>query len=381
MNNIRKYWLDSMLKISMPVLENLSQGKLKEKMPIYSQSNINASEHTYLEALGRTLMGMSAWLETPAEDNEEEKLRQKYANMARNAIRNAVRTNSPDYMNFSVGTQPLVDTAFLAQAILRAKSELYTKLDDETKILLIANMKKSRVIRPAVNNWLLFSAMIEAFLHFACESDWDSMRVDFAMKTFMNYYIGDGAYADGYEFHFDYYNSFVINPMLCDIISEVGTEFTDWNCLKDDIFKRAKRGALVLEQLISPEGTYPVIGRSSTYRFGVFHLLGQMALLGYLDKDIQIAQVRCAMTAVLRRQMEFSDMFDNGGWLQIGVCGKQIKMGETYVSTGSLYFCMAFFLPLGLPEAAPFWSDRDSPWTQKRIWNGEDTIADHCLLE
>ena len=76
---------------------------------------------------------------------------------------------------------------------------------------------------------------------------------------------------------------------------------------------------------------------------------------------------------------ELVTMFDKNGFLNIGVCGAQPRMGEPYISTGSLYLCCAVFLPLGLTESAPFWSDPDCPWTQKRIWAGEDTVCVHAL--
>ena len=41
---------------------------------------------------------------------------------------------SPDYMNFNQGHQPVVDTAFLALAILRAPTELWKKLDTANSI-------------------------------------------------------------------------------------------------------------------------------------------------------------------------------------------------------------------------------------------------------
>jgi hypothetical protein len=77
--------------------------------------------------------------------------------------------------------------------------------------------------------------------------------------------------------------------------------------------------------------------------------------------------------------MSATDMFDGDGWLRIGVFGHQPRMGEYYISTGSLYLCSAVFLPLGLAESALFWQGQDLPWTQKRIWAGEDTACRHVI--
>jgi hypothetical protein len=147
----------------------------------------------------------------------------------------------------------------------------------------------------------------------------------------------------------------------------------------DLVIKRARRYAQIQEMLISPDGTYPVIGRSSAYRFGCFQLLSQIALMGAIPADLKAQQVRAALYAVIRRQVEAPGTFDNKGWLQIGVYGHQPNMGETYISTGSLYLCSEAFLMLGLPSSDPFWTGKDEDWTSKRIWSGENTTHDHAV--
>ena len=62
-----------------------------------------------------------------------------------------------------------------------------------------------------------------------------------------------------------------------------------------------QRYASFQERYISPEGTYPVFGRSSTYRVGAFQPLAKLALDDALPKDVSPAQVRCALTAVMKR--------------------------------------------------------------------------------
>ena len=380
MTETRKFWLDTMLRIGHPVLDALSRRTLRTEMPVeHHPKSPDREDYTYLEALGRLLCGMAPWLEIPAEDAEEEALRQKYAALAREAIAAAVDPASPDVMNFSMGYQPIVDGAFLSQAILRAPTELYEKLDGGIKVHLIARMKETRTRKPHANNWLLFSAIIEAFLYRAGEADWDPMRIDYALRQHMQWYKGDGIYGDGTDFHADYYNSFVIQPMLCDILIALRGAHKDWDGMYESTLLRASRYASELEMLISPEGTYPVIGRSAAYRFGAMQSLSQAALLGNLADGLPPAQARCALSAVIKRIMEHPGMFDENGWLTIGVCGAQPRMGEMYISTGSLYLCAAVFLPLGLAESHPFWRDPDQSWTQKRIWNGEDTAADHAL--
>lgn len=376
----RKYWLDTMLKIASPVIEALSEGELVLKMNVRPErERRHKNDCTYLEAFGRTLVGIAPWLECPAENDEEEALRQRYAALSRRAMTMAVSPDSPDSMNFETGGQAIVDAAFLAEAILRAPRELYEKLDEETKRNLIAKMKATRTRKPYACNWLLFSAMIECFLRFAGEPDWDRMRIDYALRQHMQWYRGDSIYGDGEDVHVDYYNSFVIQPMMVDIINAVGSEEGDWRGMREPILRRAARYASILEMLIAPDGSYPVIGRSVAYRFGAFHGLSSAVLTHNLEEKLSPASVRCGLTAVIKRIMSYPTLFDSDGWLNIGVCGEQPRMREGYISTGSLYLCLSVFLPLGLSESDPFWSLPDEKWTAAKIWNGEDTVVDHAM--
>jgi hypothetical protein len=118
--------------------------------------------------------------------------------------------------------------------------------------------------------------------------------------------------------------------------------------------------------MISPEGTFPVIGRSSAYRFGAFQLLAEISLLRGLPPELNPGAVRGALTAVIRRTMDTPGTFDAQGWLQVGAVGHQPSIRENYISTGSLYLCLCGLLQLGLPANDPFWTSNAEPWTQKK---------------
>lgn len=134
------------------------------------------------------------------------------------------------------------------------------ELSGTTKERLITELRRTRDQKPFASNWLLFSAMIEAFFCAAGVEDWDSMRIDYALRQHDQWYKGDGLYGDGASFHFDYYNSFVIQPMLVDILDAVGGRFQDWQNMRDRILRRASRYAAIEERLIAPDGTYPIVG-------------------------------------------------------------------------------------------------------------------------
>jgi hypothetical protein len=378
----REYWVQVLTKVSGPVLKALSEKKLKAEMPVEAPHG-NVAERrqfTYLEAMGRLLTGVAPWLESGAQSGTEGALRSQYAEWSRMAIQSGTDPASPDFMNFDKGRQPVVDAAFLALAILRAPTELWRKLDAATQHNVIAALQSSRAIQPGYNNWLLFSATIEAALSFMGVW-WDPMRVDYAIRTMDTWYKGDGVYGDGPPFHWDYYNSFVIHPMLLNILDTISKSSPAWDSYQPVMIARAQRYAAIQERLISTEGTFPPIGRSLCYRFGAFHLLADMALRHRLPEGVFPEQVRSALTAVMRRMIDAPGTFDNQGWLTVGFYGHQPSIAEGYISTGSCYLCSAAWLPLGLPAMDPFWSQPAAPWTSKKVWSGEEVKADHAMAD
>jgi hypothetical protein len=374
----RAVWVGVMQKLADPVLQNLAAETLKARMPVEQAAGAKREGVTHLEALGRLLAGMAPWLELPAGTTPEGQLRAKYAALARRAIDRAVDPSSKDFLNFTRERQPLVDAAFLAQGLLRAPAALRDALEPSTRRNLIAALESSRVTLPGFNNWLLFAATVEAGLY-KLGAPWDRMRVDYALRQHDQWYKGDGAYGDGPAFHFDYYNSFVIHPMMLDVLDAVRDENAAWKELATREEQRARRYAAVLERLIAPDGTFPAIGRSLAYRFGAMQVLAQMALRRALPEGVTPAQTRSALTACIRRSMEAPGTFDKDGWLTIGFCGHQPSVAERYISTGSLYLCSVGLLPLGLPENDPFWSAAAEPWTSVRAWGGKDFPIDHAL--
>ena len=376
----RAAWVAQAIRIADPVLTHLAAGTLKRSMPVEQADGANRAPVTHLEALGRLLAGLAPWLALPAADTAEGRARARVLDLARRAIAQAVDPASPDALNFTTGGQPLVDAAFLAHAILRAPAALGDGLDPATRTRLVAALTSTRAITPAFSNWLLFTAMVEAGLA-RLGAPWDRTRVDYALRQHEQWYLGDGHYGDGPDFHWDYYNSFVIQPMLLDVLDAVGSRTTNpaWTAMRAPVLARARRYAAVQERLIGPDGTFPAIGRSIAYRAGAFQLLAQIALRRALPEGVAPGQVRAALSAVLIRTLDAPGTFDANGWLRIGLAGHQPGVGERYISTGSLYLCATAFLPLGLPPDDPFWAQPAQPWTARLAWSGAPFPIDHAL--
>jgi len=375
----RAFWCDVARRLATPVLDALTRRQLKAEMPVEAHpSSRDRPQFTHLEALGRLLCGLAPWLELAGDDSAEGMERSRFAALARTAIDAATDPQSPDCLNFSNGRQPLVDAAFLAQAMLRAPRELWQKLDPRVQRQVTAALLSSRPIPAYDSNWKLFATTVEVFLHHS-GTPRDETRLMEGIDKHRAWYLGDGVYGDGPEFHWDYYNSFVIQPMLVEALDVVGAESPDLQKLRDLSRARLTRWAEIQERLISPDGSYPVTGRSIAYRCGAFQGLAQAALRRALPKGVTPAQVRVALTSVIRRTLGAPGTWDAHGWLRIGLAGHQPGLGETYISTGSLYLCSAALLPLGLPATDPFWAAPAEPTTWQKAWSGANLPADHAL--
>jgi hypothetical protein len=376
----RTSWVAMMTRVAEPVLGNLAANQLKSRMPVEGAKGQAADRRnvTHLEALGRTLGGLAPWLQSTGLTAAEEGQRARFATLARQALVVATTPGAADQLNFVARPQNLVDAAFLAMGLGRARRALWESLEQTTRDRVVAALQSTRKFKPSQSNWLLFSATIEAFLA-SVDVEWKPEPIDAAIKAHEEWYKGDGAYGDGPEFHWDYYNSFVIHPMLIEALDLVAPKSDQWKTFREKIDQRARRFAAVQERLIGPDGSYPAMGRSLSYRCGAFHHLAMMAWRKNLPEEIAPAQVRGALGAVIRRTLGAPNTFDENGWLRIGLAGHQPSLAERYISTGSLYLCTFAFLPLGLAPNDVFWSSPSADWTSRKIWSGVDLPPDHAV--
>lgn len=377
----RQYWLQMMDKIARPVLLNLAEGKLKERMPVVLSPRIDNKEWrlkaSYLEAFGRTLSGIGPWLSGEGGSKEEAALRNQYRQWTLKAIANAVNPAAKDYLQWE-GGQPLVDASFFALGLIRSPW-LWEHLDSNVKQNVVTALLSTRTTVPVYSNWILFTSMIEAFF---CNYGYpyDKVRIEYGIREFLqHWYVGDGLFSDGMNFAFDYYNSYVIQPYLTTILRVLNTKGKAYESFLPKLSQVTRRYAVLQERLIATDGSFPVTGRSITYRGGAFHHLADMSWQKQLPPELHPAQVRSGLSAVLKKTTESPSTFTKDGWLNIGLYGLQPDLADFYINTGSLYLCMNLFLPLGLPEIDEFWSAPAESWTSVKVWSGQDIPADHAL--
>ena len=207
----------------------MSKGLLiKDMMVEYSINFGREKKVLYLECFGRLMDGITPWLSLPDDNTEEGKIRKKLRELAILSYKNAVDPNNPDFLLWESqrSRQPLVDAAYLAESFLRAPN-LWNQLDEITKQRYKECFSKIRYIQPYENNWLLFSGIVECFFILMGEKP-DKERMYFITSKMNEWYVGDGWYSDGRRFAMNYYNSFVIHPMLIQML-----EIMEKNKLKE----------------------------------------------------------------------------------------------------------------------------------------------------
>lgn len=381
-NADRDYWTSLAYSMAAPVLSNMAEGTLQKNMLVEVSPNWDGRDIkvTYMEAFGRLMAGIAPWLSLPDDDTPECTQRKQLRQWTLASYRNAVDPDSPDCLLWSGQGQALVDAAYVAESFLRAYDALWAPLDDITKQRYINAFKGLRKVDPPYTNWLLFSSTIESFLAKA-GADCDEYRVNSAIRKVEEWYTGDGWYADGPAFAFDYYSSYVFHPMYLETLQAMidSGRYTRIHYGKhyDRALKRAQKFSIVLERLISPEGTFPVFGRSIPYRMAAMQPLALMAWYGRLPVGLTDGQVRAALTAVMHRMFDDKENFNEKGFLTIGFTGRQPNVADWYTNNGSLYMTSLAFLPLGLPPTHPFWSDAPLAWTSQKAWGAQPFPKDH----
>ena len=394
----REAWVAFAEKLARPVLAPMAEGRLSEVYN-YEKGTLEISPTwdgrpkrvAYMEIFARLMAGISPWLALPDDGTAEGAKRAELRALALKAYANAVDPASPDYLGWDQGGQTLVDAAYLAESFFRAWNALWTPLDEMTKKRYLAEFEKLRRYTPPYQNWVLFCAMEECLLLKAGGSV-DEYRLRTGLYKVEEWYIGDGWYSDGPSFAFDYYNSYVIHPMYYECVKTLvekkrwlipyvndqqrGRRLNAAERLRD-VETRMQKYGVILERMISPEGAFPVFGRSIPYRMGAFHALALLALEKKLPAELHEGQVRAALESVRARMFSDDRNFNAAGFLTLGFNGSYPGASDRYTNNGSLYMTSLFLLPLGLPPADSFWTAPEEPWTQKKAWRGEPFPKDH----
>ena len=398
----REYWSELAYQMAAPVLSNMAAGTLQQNFQLETSRIWDGRDPkvAYMECFGRLMAGIAPWLSLPDDDTPEGQRRAQLRQWALKAYANAVDPDSPDYLGWGNGSQTLVDAAYLVESFMRGYDALWVPLDSITKQRYINELQGLHRYAPPYSNWLIFVAMEEAFL-MKVGATYDEYRIHVGVNKLEEWYVGDGWYSDGQAFAFDYYNSFVIQPMYQEVVDIIRSVRGDGDRLLHrvgpndggerraaQILERMQKYAVILERFISPEGTFPVFGRSIPYRLAAMQPLALLAWQRQLPAELHNGQVRAALTAVMHCMFDPATKprkgeprfrnFNSGGFITIGFVGDKAQTPvDTYTNNGSLYMASLAFMPLGLPPTDDFWQCEPEKWTSKKAWEGDDFPKDH----
>jgi hypothetical protein len=361
-------WLAYLEKIALPVLTGFAEKTLTSDLCVEfgpNRKSINTDQCAHIELFCRTILGAAPVL-NPSLPSAYPQFAERYERL-KMLTTYAIESAFDGYLVWECGDQLLVEAALLCYAFLRYPY-VYGLCSNNTQNAILTMLRKAYSYPPHVNNWLLFSCTVGLFLY--RQTDVPGLRgIQAHLTTLESWYIGDGWYKDG-VFHMDYYNSYIIYPMLLEVLRNLK------QAGHATVIKRAQRHCEFLERLISCDGSFPFFGRSAVYRCAAFHCLSNIACRNELPSGLEYGGVRCALAAMLAQFFEGCQNFTERGFLTLGFNGKQPMLADTYSNTGSTYFALVVFEPLGLPPTHAFWSAPDAPWTQVRLWNGGAVLKD-----
>ncbi|WP_051452027.1 DUF2264 domain-containing protein [Actinospica robiniae] len=249
--------------------------------------------------------------------------------------------------------QPIVEAANLAFGLALCREQFWDRLDEGTRERLTDWLAHHAALRAWDNNWLLFTAVIEAFLA-SVGVDVPGGHMDEDVERVESWYLADGWYNDGPPSgnrNIDHYNSWVIHPFLW-----------QWYRLRGDAADPGRR-ARMLERLgefagnyartFAPDGAPLHQGRSLTYRTAVLAGLWTASLAEVSPLSPACTRRLCTAT---RRHFE-----------AFGVSGAEApSLGwraahfepslQVYSGPGSPYFAGIGFLGLAAGPEHPLWA-------------------------
>lgn len=344
----REIWFNYMKNLSYPILNKLYTGDCENiKIQGYNTKNFS------LEGFCRTFVGISYWMNTNQINLDEKKLSDEYIKYINQIL--ILFFERKKYIIHYNDPQLIVEFAILCLSFFRSENTIWCKLNHNLKNKILDSIEiVSKYKNTSINNWLLFESIIHLFL-LNNGRKYDENKIVNNLNIVNSWYLGEGFYLDGKKFSMDYYNSFVIHPFLIEIILKLPSELTKKLKMKYlTVLERSQEYSKFLMEITHKNGDFPRLGRSITYRFGAFHIISLLVYLNKINFD-NLNDINIKLTNVLRR-FELKSITNKLGLLEIGFKNNEKYLGETYINTGSLYFCMNFFLALGLDEKNKFWN-------------------------
>ncbi|WP_194926520.1 DUF2264 domain-containing protein [Catenulispora pinisilvae] len=262
--------------------------------------------------------------------------------------------------------QPIVEAANLAFGLAICRAQVWDRLEDKLRDQTAEWLTHHCVKHGSDNNWLLFTAVIEAFLVWA-GYDVPGGHAQADVDLFESWYLGDGWYNDGpispttrHGNRVDHYNSWVIHPFLWQWY-QMSDQPAD---RRDQYLRRLGEFADSYALLFAADGSSLHQGRSMTYRQAVLGGLWTAGLAGV--GSAAAGATRRLASGVLRRFTLDRGVGVDGppslGWS----AAEFLPMCQGYSGPGSPYFAGMGFLGLAAPADHPLWTEPEQPQPAER---------------
>ncbi|MGH8876498.1 MAG: DUF2264 domain-containing protein [Stackebrandtia sp.] len=256
-------------------------------------------------------------------------------------------------------TQPIVEAANIALGLHLSRAQIWDRLDDRQRGPIIDWLAHHAAREAWPNNWVLFTAIVEAFLS-SVGVDTAAYRSDEKVRWVESWHLGGGWYTDGQRRNIDYYNAWVIHPFLWAWYDMVGERDPD------AAWRWRRRFADYLQtysHLFGGNGSPVQQGRSLTYRTATLApaWLGQIAGASTLAPGA----VRRLASGTLKYFVDAGVGAD--GPPSLGWRGRQyLPLTQYYSGPGSPLFAGMGFLGLALPADHPVWTATEEPQPSER---------------
>jgi len=251
-------------------------------------------------------------------------------------------------------TQPAVEAANLAFGLALCREQLWDRLDEAVRAPLTDWLLHHAQLRVWDSNWLLFPAVVEAFLG-SVGVDVPGGRGAENVARVESWYLGHGWYNDGPVAepgrNLDHYNSWVIHPFLWQWYRLRGE--AEPAALTARFRERLGEFADSYALLFAPDGAPLHQGRSLTYRHAVLGGLWTAALAGV--DPLPPGSLR----ALAGRTLRYFDRLGADGEAPptLGWDGREfLPATQVYSGPGSPYFAGLGFLGLAAPAEHPLWA-------------------------
>ena len=322
-----------------------------------------------VEGFARSLLIAAPLLAGRAEDPHD------HAGWYARGLAAAMEPGGPDRWGRAIGVdeikqwngtpQPIVEAANLAFGLALCRTRVWDGLDGGLRERTADWLAHHAAKHGSDNNWLLFTAVIEAFLRSA-GYDVPGGHAAADVDRFESWYLGDGWYNDGpvspttgHGNRVDHYNSWVIQPFLWQWYQLTEQPAARRGQFLDRLGEFADSYAL----LFAADGSPLHQGRSLTYRQAVLGGLWAAGLAGV--GGAAAGATRRLASGVLRHFTELGVGVDAAPSLGRSAA-PFLSMCQVYSGPGSPYFAGMGFLGLAAPADHPLWTEPEQPQPAER---------------